>query len=92
MVKFIKKINSTNMDFHSIPDEFKIKQQINQKKYLVGGALKDWNGPTSEVFSTISSTPDYAPTLLGSIPLLEKEQAMEALEAATNAYNKGQGL
>jgi glyceraldehyde-3-phosphate dehydrogenase (NADP+) len=80
------------MDFHSIPDEFKIKQLIHQKNYLVGGSLKDWNGLTSEVFSTISSTPDYAPTLLGSIPLLEKEQAMEALEAASNAYNKGQGL
>ena len=70
------------MDFHKIPDAFKIDQLIHQKKYLVGGEFKEWNGPTSKVFSTISSTPDYAPTLLGSIPLLEKEQALEALEAS----------
>jgi glyceraldehyde-3-phosphate dehydrogenase (NADP+) len=80
------------MDFNSIPEAFKIKQLIHQKQYLVDGELKEWSGSTSEVFSTISSTSEYAPTLLGSIPLLEKEQAMEALDAATNAYNKGQGL
>ena len=75
------------MDFHSIPDAFKIKQLIHQKKYLVGGALKDWNGPTSEVFSTISSTPDYAPTLLGSIPLLEKESGGQYINARCTAMS-----
>lgn len=80
------------MDFQPIPEEFKIKQIIHQKTYLVNGNLKLWSGATSDVHSTISSTADYAPTLLGSIPLLEKAQAIEALDAATNAYGKGQGL
>ena len=80
------------MDFQPIPEEFKIKQIIHQRTYLVNGTLKLWNGATSDVHSTISSTADYAPTLLGSIPLLEKAQAIEALDAATNAYGKGQGL
>ena len=75
-----------------IPEEFKIKRLIHQKTYLVNGELKNWNGNTSDVYSTISSTVEYKPTLLGSIPLLEEKQAMEALDAASSAYNNGQGL
>ena len=80
------------MGFNNIPKAFQINNLIHQKTYLVNGELKKWNGATSDVYSTISSTEEYAPTLLGSIPLLEKEQAMEALESASQAYNNGQGL
>ena len=80
------------MGYQDIPEQFKINSLIHQKTYLVGGELKSWKGATSDVYSTISSTESYAPTLLGSIPLLEKEQALEALDAASEAYNKGQGL
>ena len=76
----------------SIPEKFKIDRLIHQKTYLVNGELKSWNGNTSAVYSTISSTVEYKPTLLGSIPLLEEKQAMEALDAASSAYNNGQGL
>jgi len=76
----------------SIPEKFKIKSLIHQNTYLVNGELRKWNGNTSEVHSTISSTTEYKPTLLGSIPLLEEKQAMEALNAASSAYNNGQGL
>ena len=80
------------MGFNNIPKAFQINNLIHQKTYLVNGELKKWSGVTSDVYSTISSTEEYAPTLLGSIPLLEKEQAMEALESASQAYNNGQGL
>ena len=80
------------MGFNNIPKAFQIDNLIHQKTYLVNGELKKWSGATSDVFSTISSTEEYAPTLLGSIPLLEKDQAMEALESASQAYNNGQGL
>ena len=80
------------MSIASIPEKFKIKSLIHQNTYLVNGELKKWNGNTSEVYSTISSTTEYKPTLLGSIPLLEEKQAMEALNAASSAYNNGQGL
>ena len=59
---------------------------------MVNGDLKEWDGPTAEVYSTISSTSDYAPTLLGSVPAMEAPEALEALDAAVNAYNKGQGV
>jgi glyceraldehyde-3-phosphate dehydrogenase (NADP+) len=74
-----------------IPKQYQIKETINQNTYLVGGELKSWSGATSDVYSTISSTEDYKPTLLGTIPTLGETEALEALDAACAAYNKGQG-
>ncbi|MGK0324069.1 MAG: glyceraldehyde-3-phosphate dehydrogenase (NADP+) [Psychroserpens sp.] len=76
----------------NIPQQYQIKDTVNQNTYLVGGELKSWTGATSEVYSTISSTEDYQPTLLGTIPTLGENEALEALDAACNAYKKGQGL
>lgn len=75
-----------------IPEEFQIKTLINQDTYLVNGELKQWTGQTTPVFSTISSTEKYTPTLLGSIPFMAEKEAAEVVEAANAAYNKGQGL
>jgi glyceraldehyde-3-phosphate dehydrogenase (NADP+) len=79
------------MKFNPIPDNFKIKHIVNHNSYLINGELKHWDGPSSKVYSTISSTDDNSPTLLGSIPLLEKDQAIEALDAASAAYDNGKG-
>nr|WP_299173534.1 NADP-dependent glyceraldehyde-3-phosphate dehydrogenase [uncultured Allomuricauda sp.] len=76
----------------AIPEEFQITEQIHQKTYLVNGELKAWNGKNSEVISTIASTEEYAHTVLGSIPDMGETEAMEALDAATNAYHRGQGV
>ena len=78
--------------FVNIPEQFQIKELVNQNTYLVNGKLIPWKGETSEVYSTISSTEDYKPTLLGSIPTLTKKEAIDALKAASEAYGKGQGL
>lgn len=74
-----------------IPEKFKITEPLHQKQYLVGGDLVQWKGETTEVFSTISSTKDYAPTLLGSVPNMKEKEALKALDAAVKAYDKGQG-
>lgn len=76
---------------NTIPEQFKIKSLIHQNSYLVDGELKPWSGESSEVYSTISSTETYKPTLLGTIPTLGEKEALEALDAAVNAYDKGQG-
>jgi glyceraldehyde-3-phosphate dehydrogenase (NADP+) len=75
----------------SIPSEYTINEAIHQRTYLINGELRPWKGKTTEVYSTISSTEKYAPTLLGSIPDMEEKEAMEALDAALVAYNKGKG-
>jgi glyceraldehyde-3-phosphate dehydrogenase (NADP+) len=75
----------------NIPEQYQIKKTITQNTYLVDGELKTWTGETSEVYSTISSTETYKPTLLGTIPTLGEKEALDALNSAVTAYNKGQG-
>mgnify|MGYP000869549106 FL=1 len=79
------------MTFKNIPETYKIDSLVKQKTYLVDGKIKEWTGKMTDVYSTISSTEDYKPTLLGSVPELTKTEALEALDAASNAYNNGQG-
>ncbi len=53
--------------------------------------MHSWEGETSEVYSSISTTPEYQPTLLGSIPAMGEKEALEALDAALEAYDEGKG-
>ena len=78
--------------FVEIPEEFQIKSPLYQTTYLVNGELRQWNGETAKVYSTISSTKDYEKTFLGTVPQLGEEEAMDALNAATSAYDNGKGL
>ncbi|MFD2567390.1 NADP-dependent glyceraldehyde-3-phosphate dehydrogenase [Pseudotenacibaculum haliotis] len=74
-----------------IPEIYRIDSQIKQDTYLIDGQLKRWNGDTANIFSTISSTESYEQTLLGTIPQLGEKEAMEALDAASRAYDRGKG-
>ncbi len=76
----------------TIPQEFQITELVHQDTYLANGKLIPWHGDTTQVYSTISSTDTYQPTLLGSIPALGEKEALQALDAAVNAYSNGQGL
>ena len=76
----------------TIPQEFQITSPLTQDTYLVHGELKKWTGVTTPVYSTISSTAEYAPTLLGTIPAMGEKEALEVVEAADLAFNNGQGL
>ncbi|MEN9322348.1 MAG: NADP-dependent glyceraldehyde-3-phosphate dehydrogenase [Bacteroidota bacterium] len=76
----------------SIPQAFQINSVKHQDTYLVDGVLKKWEGPTTEVHSTISSTEAYAPTLLGTIPAMGEAEANEVVESAVAAFDNGQGL
>lgn len=60
--------------------------------YLIDGELKKWEGNFTDVYSTISITETYSPTLLGSVPDLTKEEALLAVNAAHKAYENGHGL
>lgn len=77
---------------HTIPKEFQIDAPLHQDSWLVNGVLEKWSGKTTEVFSTISSTDEYKPTLLGTIPAMGAAEADLAVKAAAEAYAKGQGL
>lgn len=75
----------------NIPEQFRIDELLHQEAYLSNGQLITWNGEKDEVFSTISSTEEYQPTLLGTVPHLDKGTALKVLESACEAYKKGQG-
>lgn len=79
------------LSYNEIPEKYKINNLVNQEDYLVSGNLVNWKGDFSNVYSTISSTKEYKPTLLGKIPSLGKEQAIEALDSACDAFDNGRG-
>ena len=79
---------------NEIPKKFQVDPIICDK-YLVDGQLKKWNGDSSDVFSTIqtiNSDGKKGPTLLGTIPDMETKSAIQALNSAERAYDKGKGL
>jgi len=76
-----------------IPQEVKVAP-IHSTSYLVDGEIKEWTGPVAKVFSSIQSKnadDEMAPTLMGSVPDMGEETALEALDAAEKAFNRGQG-
>jgi len=77
---------------HKIPETIKINP-IDYNKYLVNGQLKEWNGDMADVTSHIcSSTEDtFTPTHIGRVPNLSSDMALEALDAAVQAFDKGKG-
>lgn len=75
----------------NIPKNFLVESPIEYTKYLINGELIEWKGEMHQVFSRISSTETYQPTYLGAYPDLDKESGLKALDAAINAYGKGQG-
>ena len=76
---------------NAIPEIFVISKPTNQTQYLIDGELATWNGATVPVFSTISSTDNYAPTLLGTIPNMTEIEALAAVNSCAAAYANGQG-
>ncbi|WP_373071480.1 NADP-dependent glyceraldehyde-3-phosphate dehydrogenase [Zeaxanthinibacter enoshimensis] len=77
---------------NQIPEAYAITDPIHQKQYLVNGKLESWDGASTEVYSTISSAEDYAPTLLGSIPDMGEPEALAALQGALDAFDQGKGI
>ncbi|WP_461532792.1 NADP-dependent glyceraldehyde-3-phosphate dehydrogenase [Sinomicrobium sp.] len=79
----------------NVEEAFRIKELLHQQSYLSKGILRKWEGPFTKVYSTIRTQNDqgeYGPTLLGSVPDMDGDSALEALDAACNAYDQGQGL
>jgi len=69
----------------------KIDSLLHQTTYLDNGKLVKWEGKMDEVHSTISSTDEYKPTLLGTVPHMDEKTALDVLDSALNAYEYGKG-
>lgn len=76
-----------------IPEQYRPEKTIEQREYLVNGTLQLWQGPLAPVRSPVclSAADGIQSVILGSTPLLDSATAMTALEAAVQAYDRGQG-
>ena len=77
----------------AIPEEVRLPLPIEPRTYLVGGELREWDGPSQEVRSAVClrAGDSLEPAVLGSTPRLTAEAALEALRAAGAAYGNGEG-
>ena len=83
-----------NKTIVGIPERFKIDTPLIQDTYLINNELIRWDGKMSDVFSpvmTMNESGEYSKTFLGKTPELGKKEALLALDAACQAYDKGQG-
>lgn len=80
-------------DADQIPQEFLLPEPVEQREYLIGGAMKAWTGATQDVYSPIyRRTKDGLEQIrIGSYPVVDAPNAMEALYAAVKAYDNGRG-
>ena len=76
-----------------IPEAFRLSGPIEQREWLVGGQLVQWEGALNEVRSPVwhQGATGPEPRLLGSTPLLTTRESMDALNAAVKAYDLGRG-
>ncbi|MGO4876113.1 NADP-dependent glyceraldehyde-3-phosphate dehydrogenase [Pedobacter psychrotolerans] len=86
-------LESIFVEESQIPDEFRLKEEINQRAFLSNGEMKTWNGPFNEVFSPVCvKTPKgYQRKRIGSFPVCTEKESTEALDAAVAAYDNGRG-
>jgi glyceraldehyde-3-phosphate dehydrogenase (NADP+) len=77
----------------SIPEQFRIQEQIEQREYLINGEMKKWEGSLNPVLSPVfvKEGDSYRQKTIGSTPLLTSKESLEALDAAVKAYDLGHG-
>src|SRR5688572_9018969 len=78
----------------NIPASFQLLEPIEQREYLVNGEMRVWQGNLNPVLSPVfvKAGNEYQQKVIGSTPLLTSKESLEALDAAVNAYNLGNGL
>lgn len=76
-----------------IPENFRFKNSVEQKEYLINGEILKWTGPTKDVFSPVfeNQNNELKQVRLGSQPVLDRAVALEVLEAAIASYDNGRG-
>lgn len=78
----------------TIPENVSPGLPIHQKEYLINGVMRTWDGPLAKVVSPIYLRTEQGleQVELGSHPLLSREVALEAVDAAYAAFGQGRGL
>lgn len=77
----------------AVPAEHRISP-VEQREYLVNGEIRRWDGPVQETLSPVCvrSGEGIERVRIGSFPLLNEAEALQALDAAVAAWDRGRGL
>ena len=67
--------------------------ELEQREYLIDGKLRSWAGELNPVLSPVylKTSDGLKQKVIGSTPLLTSKEALEAMEAAVKAYDRGHG-
>jgi len=77
---------------NNIPEKYRLPMPIEQTAYLINGNILEWKGAFQKVYSPVFTEDNgLYDNYMGSYPLIDKETALLALQAATDAYNNGRG-
>ncbi len=76
----------------AIPAEHRLALPVEQRQYLLDGAIRRWEGSLERVLSPICDQTGAEPLDIGGYPQMGEAEALAALEAATHAYGQGRGL
>jgi glyceraldehyde-3-phosphate dehydrogenase (NADP+) len=76
-----------------IPPEFRLDTRSYERLYLMGGEIREWNGPFHEVSSPIciNQNGSLSRTIIGRVPQMDETAAMAGLDAAEKAWDHGRG-
>jgi len=77
-----------------VPEAYQVPLKKEYDTYLLNGEIKKWTGKTAEVFSPVYSEDaqgELQPVLLGTVPQMGEPDALDALEAANEAFKNGTG-
>lgn len=79
----------------TVPSAYRVGSYLEQREYLINGELRKWTGTVNPVASPVflkKKDGSLEQKIIGCTPLLTKHEALEALDAAVNAYDLGHGL
>jgi glyceraldehyde-3-phosphate dehydrogenase (NADP+) len=77
----------------AIPPEFDLSEPVTQTEYLVDGELRQWDGPLQTVTSPVCVQTEAGcnRVVIGCFPKMTGKESLEALSAASKAYDHGRG-
>jgi glyceraldehyde-3-phosphate dehydrogenase (NADP+) len=92
-MSFTDQLTSLFIKEDDIPTEYRLNGEVHQREYLCNGEMRKWDGPFQEVCSPVClpGANGLERKLIGTYPICTEVEAMEALDAATLAYNNGRG-
>lgn len=81
------------VELHDIPEEYNLSHPIHQTEYLINGEIVHWKGDMQTVESPVFANQNgkIEKISIGEYPILTTKESKEALDAAVNAYDKGNG-